>query len=122
MPRKNERRQHKRYSGVPLKLYLKKKGEYTFLELVDVSIGGFLSNTSGSYEIYDEYEAKIQFPNHGVQDVVHAYAMVWRIEANTAQIKDKKRFVAFRFTKISDVGRDIINEFLEHYKANVPYK
>ena len=122
MPRKNERRQHKRYSGVPLKLYLKKNGGYTFLELVDVSIGGFLSSTSGSYEIYDEYEAKIQFPNHGVQDVIHAHAMVWRIEADADAIKEKKRFVAFRFTKISEVDMALINEFLEHYEENVPYK
>jgi c-di-GMP-binding flagellar brake protein YcgR len=120
--RKQERRQHKRYSGVPLQLYLKKNDEYTFLELVDVSAGGFLSNTSGSYEIYDEYEAKIKFPNHDVKDVVHAHAMVWRIEANKNQMNEKKRFIAFKFIKISDVDMAVINEFLEHFESNVPYK
>lgn len=120
--KKQERRRHKRYSGVPLKLYLKKDGEYTLVELVDVSLGGFLSNTGISFEIYDDYEAKIQFPNHGVKDVVHAHAVVWRIEANKDELSAKKRFVAFQFTKISDVDKHLIDEYLRHYEENVPYK
>ncbi|HAL85944.1 MAG TPA: hypothetical protein DCM31_03115 [Deferribacteraceae bacterium] len=120
--KKNERRRHKRYSGVPLKLYLKKDGEYKQVELVDISIGGFLSNTAISFEIYDDYEAKVQFPNHGVKDVVHAHAVVWRTEANKEEISAKKRFVAFQFTKISDVDKHLINEFLNEYEENVPYK
>lgn len=117
-----ERRESKRYSGVPLKLYLKRDNEFHSVELMDISIGGFLSNTVMPFDIYDGYEAKIKFPNDDVVDVIHAHAVVWRIEANKAEIMMKKRYVAFKFTKISDVDKHVIDEFLKRFQPNVPYK
>jgi hypothetical protein len=121
-PGTDERRRHKRYSGVPLRLSLKSNNDFHFLELVDISVGGFLSNTTMSFEIYDEYEAKIEFPVKEGKDLIYAKAIVWRIEANKEEMINKRRYVAFQFTAITETDKHMIAEFLDNYQENVPYK
>jgi len=111
----NDRR-FKRYSGVPLKLKLKKEGAYHFVEMIDVSIGGFMVSTNIQFDIYDIFETKLEFPLTDGKDLVYAKSMVWRIEPDPANFNQKRRFVAFKFTDIHDYDKTVINDFLTRFE------
>jgi len=116
-----ERRRYKRYSAVPIKIALKRNGEFKFTELIDISIGGCQVRPAEDYNIYHEYECKIEIPLKGDKDLIYAKAMVWRIEPDEANMNEGKRFVAFRFTEIAEYDQIVISEFLTSFESDVPY-
>jgi len=116
-----ERRQYKRYSAVPIKVAFKRGGEFQFSDMLDVSIGGLQIRSSYDFKIYEEYECQITIPLSEGKDIIYAKGMVWRIEPDEANMAYKKRFVAFKFTKIQEYDQVVISEFLASFQEDVPY-
>jgi hypothetical protein len=116
-----ERRRDKRYSAVPVKLSLKKDGKFDFIEMKDVSIGGFLSRTNKNFNLYDEFDCKIEIPLSDGKDIIFSRAMVWRIEPDPKHIEEKWKYIAFRFSVIDEYDQVVISEFLSSFDENVPY-
>jgi c-di-GMP-binding flagellar brake protein YcgR len=116
-----ERRQYKRYSAVPIKIYLKRDGEFKSTEMIDISLGGFQVKTDKDFPIYDIYECQIEIPLKDGKDLIYSRAMVWRIEPDVDNIQLRKRYVAFRFTDIQEYDKVVISEFLASFDEDVPY-
>ncbi|MGD9808600.1 MAG: PilZ domain-containing protein [Deferribacterales bacterium] len=118
---KEERRQFKRYSAVPIKVYLKRDGEFRSNEMIDISLGGMQIRTNVDFCIYEKYECQIEIPLAEGKDLIYTKAMVWRIEPDTVNMKYGKRFVAFRFEDIEEYDKVVISEFLTRFEEDVPY-
>jgi len=116
-----ERREYKRYSAVPIRVYFKREGEYKSSEMIDISIGGLQIRTDFDYMIYDEYECQVEIPLKGGKDLIYAKAQVWRIDPDPDNVKYGKRFTAFRFIKIEEYDKVVISEFLASFDEDVPY-
>ncbi|ADD67961.1 type IV pilus assembly PilZ [Denitrovibrio acetiphilus DSM 12809] len=116
-----ERRQFKRYSAVPIKIYLKRDGEFRFTEMLDISLGGLQVRTNIDFNIYENYECQVEIPLKDGKDIIYAKAMVWRIEPDESNMKLGKRFVAFRFIEIHEYDKVVIAEFLSSFDEDVPY-
>jgi len=118
---KNERRQYKRYSAVPIKVYLKRDREFRSSQMIDISLGGMQIRTNVDFCIYEEYECQIEIPLKDGKDLIYTKAIVWRIEPDTVNMKYGKRFVAFRFEDIEEYDKFVISEFLNRFEEDVPY-
>lgn len=116
-----ERRQYKRYSAVPIKISLKRDGEFKFTEMLDISLGGLQIRTDHDFSIYDIYECRIEIPLKKGKDLIYAKAMVWRIEPDEDNMDLRKRFVAFKFKEIQEYDQVVISEFLSSFDEDVPY-
>lgn len=116
-----ERRQYKRYSAVPIKVYLKRDGEFRSSEMIDISLGGMQIRTNIDYSIYENYECQIEIPLSDGKDLIYTKAMVWRIEPDQLNMKYGKRFVAFKFLEIEEYDKFVISEFLGRFEEDVPY-
>lgn len=116
-----ERRQFKRYSAVPIKIYLKRDGEFKSSEMIDISIGGLQIRTDIDYKMYDEYECQIEIPLKDGKDLIYAKAQVWRIDPDPDNVKYGKRFTAFRFVNIEEYDKVVVSEFLTSFEEDVPY-
>lgn len=121
IPKLDERRQFKRYSAVPIKIYLKRENEFKFTEMIDISLGGLQIRTNQEFMIYNVYECQIEIPLKGGKDLIYAKAMVWRIDPDEPNMKEGKRFVAFRFTNIQEYDKVVISEYLTSFEEDVPY-
>ncbi len=85
-----ERRRFKRYSAVPIKIYLKKQDQFEFTEMIDISIGGLQVRTSKTLEMYEEYECQLELPLVDGKDLIYAKAMVWRIDPDEERFHEKR--------------------------------
>jgi c-di-GMP-binding flagellar brake protein YcgR len=117
----DERRKHKRYSAVPIKIYLKRMDEFKFTEMIDISIGGLQVRTAEDLHMYEDYECRIEIPVKDQKDLIYAKAMVWRMDPDPENYERGKRFVAFKFTSIDEYDRVVISEFLASFDEDVPY-
>lgn len=117
----NERRQYKRFSSVPIKIYLKRDGEFSFTEMMDISVGGLQVRSSFDFHMYEEYECQIEIPLKGGKDLIYAKALVWRIEPDEPNMAQGKRFTAFKFTQIQEYDKVVISEYLTSFEEDVPY-
>jgi len=117
----SERRAYKRYSAVPIKIYFKRDGEFTYTQMLDISLGGLQVRSSFNFIVYEEFECQIEIPLADGKDLIYAKAMVWRIEPDEENIAQKKRFVGFKFTEIQEYDKVIISEFLSSFEEDVPY-
>lgn len=117
----DERRKFKRYSAVPIKIYLKREDDFKFTEMLDISLGGLQVRTSHEFMIYHIYECQIEIPLKDGKDLIYAKVMVWRIEPDEENMDHGKRFVAFRFTEIQEYDKVVISEFLSSFEEDVPY-
>jgi len=68
---KNERRQYKRYSAVPIKVYLKRDREFRSSQMIDISLGGMQIRTNVDFCIYEEYECQIEIPLKDGKDLIY---------------------------------------------------
>lgn len=116
-----ERRAFKRYSAVPIKIYLKRDNEFKSTEMIDISLGGLQVRTAHEFPIYEVYECQIEIPLKDGKDLIYVKAMVWRIEPDSDNMDQKKRFVAFRFIDIQEYDQVVISEFLASFEEDVPY-
>jgi len=115
-----ERRKYKRYSAVPVKIYLKSDGEFKFSEMLDISVGGVQVRTTYEFSMYEEYECQIEIYQNEGKDLIYAKAQVWRIEADEENMSEGKRFVAFRFTQIQVYDMLVIADYLATFIEDTP--
>jgi|GEM_PF-2445279 hypothetical protein len=129
-----ERRQYKRYSGIPIRVLLKSEnGSYKNVEPINISIGGILIRTKDELRIYDNYVLKIEIPigeitalKNPEKDVIFAKGIVWRLDADkeTFSLNNKNNFfyAAIKFINIDEHDKIVISQYLSNFEENVPYE
>lgn len=114
-----ERRQHARYCEVPFDVYLKAGSSLQKVSLKDISLGGVLIQTRNDYPMYHKASIKIDIPTEAGKDSVYAEGMIWRIEADPVEYEYGSRYVAFKFTDISETFARKILHFLKECDAKL---